>query len=240
MLERRPIEIVAILLLTAALTACASAPVADSVHPAEAHSRAVLWVQSSAEYRAATLQAFALATERVEEAARSRAAGAWAVVVDADETILSNVDYQLELEAIGARFEVESWNAFCRRRVSRAIPGAREFLERVGGLGGRVVVVTNRRTVIRRATADNLRQEALPFDLLVMREGESDKGPRWRAVEEGTASANFPPLEIVLWMGDNIEDFPGLDQSVSDDPAALATFSERFVIMPNPMYGSWE
>jgi len=141
---------------------------------------------------------------------------------------------------IDGSFGVESWSAFCRRRVSRAIPGAREFLERVGELGGRVVVVTNRRSVIRRATADNLRQEALPFDLLVMRESESDKGPRWRAVEDGTASADLPPLEIVLWVGDNIEDFPGLDQSAGRDLAALARFGERFVIMPNPMYGSWE
>jgi predicted secreted acid phosphatase len=40
--------------------------------------------------------------------------------------------------------------------------------------------------------------------------------------------------------GDNILDFPGLNQAVRlGDESAFADFGSRFVVVPNPMYGSW-
>ena len=59
-------------------------------------------------------------------------------------------------------------------------------------------------------------------------------------VETGTASIDLPPLEIVLWIGDNIEDFPGLDQDIRlRGAAAFGEFGSRFFVVPNPTYGSW-
>ena len=37
-----------------------------------------------------------------------------------------------------------------------------------------------------------------------------------------------------------IRDFPKLTQAARGDTTALAEFAERFFIIPNPMYGSWE
>jgi len=41
-------------------------------------------------------------------------------------------------------------------------------------------------------------------------------------------------------VGDNITDFPDLDQAIrlEKDPA-FADFGRRFIVLPNPMYGSW-
>ena len=67
-----------------------------------------------------------------------------------------------------------------------------------------------------------------------------EKEPRFRMVEEGTASDTLPPLRIIAWVGDNIGDFPGLDQEARD--AVLGTFQlfgDRYFMLPNPMYGSW-
>jgi 5'-nucleotidase (lipoprotein e(P4) family) len=196
----------------------------------------VRWVASAAEYHAATWQAFALAGERVEELAAGRPAGTWAVSVDADETLISNVLY--EVERAGQAFDQASWLAWVARREATALPGAREFLQRVRALGGLVVVVTNRKHQERADTEANLAALELPYDLLLTRGEERGKDSRWRDVAEGRAG--LPPTEILLWVGDNILDFPGVDQSLRQAPvAALAPFGERFVVIPNPMYGSW-
>ena len=43
-----------------------------------------------------------------------------------------------------------------------------------------------------------------------------------------------------MWLGDNIHDFPGLDQELRfASPEELAEFGDRFFILPNPLYGSW-
>jgi hypothetical protein len=102
--------------------------------------------------------------------------------------------------------------------------------------------VTNRDESMRADTDANLRAEGVPFDLLLLRPdgGPSAKAPRWEAVQKGTAGGGFPPLEIVLWVGDNIRDFPGLDQSLRQaGDEALVPFGDRYVVVPNPLYGSW-
>jgi predicted secreted acid phosphatase len=107
-------------------------------------------------------------------------------------------------------------------------------------LGGKVVVVTNRNTVECPDTLENLRAEGLEFDEVLCKSDTSDKNPRFKSVADGTAAPSLPPLDVVLWTGDNILDFPGLDQTARTDDAKLADFGSRFVIVPNAMYGSWE
>ena len=51
----------------------------------------------------------------------------------------------------------------------------------------------------------------------------------------------LPAMRVLMWVGDNIQDFPTLTQSIrTRDDAAFAEFGEGFVVLPNPMYGSWE
>jgi 5'-nucleotidase (lipoprotein e(P4) family) len=201
----------------------------------------VRWVWTAAEYRAALWQAFALATERVEELAAGREPGTWAVSLDADETVLSNVQYEIERRGHAVEFDRDAWKAWVERREAVALPGARRFMQRVHELGGKVIVVSNRRSDEHVATEANLRALQLPFDILLTRDAESDKEGRWDAVAAGTAAPGVPPLEIVLWVGDNIRDFPHLDQDLAAAPeSALAPFGDRFIVVPNPMYGSWK
>jgi 5'-nucleotidase (lipoprotein e(P4) family) len=212
-----------------AAPALALAPLPDDVR----------WVRESAEYRAAAWQAFAMARERVEELAAGRAPGTWAVSVDGDETILDNSAYEVENARAGVDYDAASWRRWVARREAAAVPGAREFLERVRELGGLVVVVTNRKEAERADTEANLRALGLPFDLVMARVDEREKEPRWQDVAAG--GAGLPPAEIVLWVGDNVGDFPDLDQSLRDRPEVeLAPFGDRFILVPNPMYGSWK
>ena len=235
----------ALLLLTAGCrSAGAPGPAlpAPSAAPAPLLSNGVHWFRNAAEQRAAYLQAYRLATTRVEAIGASKEAGRWAVVVDADETLLDNSTYQKERELAGKSFSAESWTSWVARREARALPGSVAFLDRVRALGGRVAIVTNRTQTECADTEANLRAERLVFDLLLCKPdaGASEKDTRFQKVQDGTAQDGVPPLEIVLFVGDNIQDFPGLKQDVRTDPSLLAGFGERFIVLPNPMYGSWE
>ena len=69
----------------------AAAPVATPALP-----DSIRWVRDSAEYQAVVLQIYRAATTSVELAARGRQPASWAVVLDADETVINNVQYQIE------------------------------------------------------------------------------------------------------------------------------------------------
>ena len=201
------------------------------------------WVRDSAEYHAAVLQTYRVATARVAREAAGRARGTWAVSLDADETVISNLRYQLERGSQGMGFTSESWNAWVRRRDATPLPGAAAFLARVRALGGRIAIVTNRLGSECADTEAVFKAHTLVYDVMLCRPdgAPSDKNPRFGAVASGRAFGAPAPLDVVAFVGDNILDFPGLSQAMrreGDD--AFADFGVRFFLVPNPMYGSWQ
>jgi 5'-nucleotidase (lipoprotein e(P4) family) len=201
----------------------------------------IRWVQRSAEYFAASLQTYRAATVRIEQQAVNRAAGSWAVVLDADETIISNLQYQIE--RVGLGYSAETWAAWVRRGEALPLPGAAAFLARVRQLGGRIAIVTNRYESECEDTRVLFRKHQLPFDAMLCRpdQGPGDKNPRFEAVATGKSAASPKPLDVVAFVGDNILDFPALAQSARQQgDSAFSDFGVRFFLLPNPMYGSWE
>jgi len=236
------------LLFSAGILACApSATVVPSPTPADPGAAAapwprdLLWARTSAEHHALFVQSFRAAGERLAELARERRRGTWAVIVDADETLVDNSEYQRRLHLRGASFDSLSWDAWVRERSATALPGAVDYATAVRELGGRVVVVTNREDDVCDPTRSNLQRIGLIVDLVLCRRGVSDKNPRFESVRAGTAGGGLPPLEVLQWVGDNIQDFPGLAQRAREEgAAAFALFGDRYFILPNPMYGSFE
>jgi 5'-nucleotidase (lipoprotein e(P4) family) len=212
---------------------------ADEASDAVRMPDSIHWLRNSAEYQAAARQAYALATRLVEE--RPASDEPWAVVTDADETILDNSQYQKERAAAGAGWSQASWSAWVERKEAKAVPGAKRFFDRVHALGGLVVVVTNRGIAECADSEENMRALGLEPDLVLCKDGDSEKEPRFDAVEGGTASPELPAAKVVLFVGDNIADFPELDQGIRDDgDDAFVGFGATYVVIPNPMYGSWE
>jgi 5'-nucleotidase (lipoprotein e(P4) family) len=204
---------------------------------------ALKWVRTSAEYRALALQVYAAASAHVASAAAGRAPRTWAVVLDADETILDNSLESRERDADGRRFEPATWAAFVKRRVSTAVPGAQAFLEGVRSAGGVIAVVTNRDEDQCEDTRENLSALRLPFDVVLCQPkgAARDKTPRFERVASGDATPGTGPLDVVAFVGDNILDFPGASQALRDAPnETLRDFGRRFFLLPNPVYGSWE
>ncbi len=211
---------------------------------AAAEPDSIRWVRDAAEYRAAVLQAYRAVAAHVEHEAATRAAGSWAVVLDADETILSNVTYQAERARLGLGYSSESWAAWVRRREATPLPGAAAFLARVRALGGRIAIVTNRLGSECDDTVAVFARERLVYDAMLCRPNgsPSDKNPRFEAVRTGRTAAGTTPLDVVAYVGDNIQDFPELSQRTVNEAgeAGLSAFGTRFFVLPNPMYGSWQ
>lgn len=229
-------------LLTAVLVGGCAPAAQVATAPAPTQPTALHWARSAAEHRAIYLQTFRAASDRLREVAAGRTAGTWGVILDADETVLDNSEYQRRLAQRGAAFDSETWNAWVREMAADTLPGAGAFIRLAQELGGRVVIVTNRAAIVCDETRRNIERLGLQVDgVLCQAQGESGKNGRFDAVAHGTSAAGLPPLDVVLFVGDNIQDFPGGAQAWRAAPAALLDrFGRDWFMVPNAMYGSWE
>jgi len=201
----------------------------------------VQWFRSAAEYKAITISTYRAATQAVTTAVQGKPRDSWAVVLDADETVLDNSVFQRDLSRGTAPFSEELWAAFVKLHSAPPVPGARAFLERVKELGGRIVIVTNRWSNLCEDTKETFRGQSLPFDVILCRIDTGDKNPRFASVSSGAAFEDGKGREPVAFVGDNIQDFPAMKQSLRDEPeSAFEPFGKRFFVLPNPMYGSWQ
>lgn len=239
---------IAAALLAAALLAdgCASAS-APGTTPGVAvdsvrRARVVQWVRSSAEHRAIFAQTYRFAKRQLRELSLDDEPGTWAVIMDADETVLDNSGYEQGLVRAHQQYSDASWARWVREEAETALPGAADFVRFAHELGGRVVIVTNRAQSLCDATRDTFRRLSIAVDLVLCQSpGLPNKEPRFRAVQDGTTGSGLPKLRVLMYVGDNILDFPGMSQALRTAPdSAFAEFGRKFIIMPNPIYGSWD
>jgi 5'-nucleotidase (lipoprotein e(P4) family) len=228
-------------------TATVNRPVVAAATPGAASAEIKLpdsihWFRNSAEYRALAIQTYLDAGERLAEIVGENAPpGTWAVALDADETVLNNSQYNKERALQGLGYSPDSWRKWVERKEAPPIPGSVAFLERVHALGGKIAIVTNRTTGECPFTETDFQDHEIPYDVILCKSDSDEKEARWKMIEEGNTPQGLPPLHIVMWVGDNITDFPDLDQTIRTEKneAAFADFGRRFIVLPNPMYGSW-
>jgi len=203
----------------------------------------VRWFRASAERRAAYLQSYRTAGAVLERRSAGLPAGSWAVILDADETVIDNSPYEQELAERQAKYDEASWRDWVLREAAAALPGAVGFTERVHALGGKVVIVTNRDDKYCDPTRANLRKVGIAADEVLCKTDPKNgsKDPRFESVAAGMPPSTLPALQVLMWVGDNIQDFPRLTQAIrTAGDGAFADFGETYIVLPNPMYGSWE
>ena len=73
------------------------------------------WIQRSAEYQALCIQAYNIATERVDALPAERKQGdrPYAIVTDIDETILDNTPNSVYQALRGKDYDEETWGKWC-------------------------------------------------------------------------------------------------------------------------------
>ncbi|MBI4429022.1 MAG: 5'-nucleotidase, lipoprotein e(P4) family [Ignavibacteriales bacterium] len=202
----------------------------------------VLWFQTSAEMRALSYQAFNIAKMRIDhDIATNKRKRKKAVLVDIDETILDNSPHMGKLIKDNQAFPF-AWTEWVNRAQAEPLPGAVEFLNYAASRGYDVFYVSNRSASSEtEGTLKNLKAKGLPQatdDHLLLMSVASSKESRRNTIEK--------THDIVLLMGDNLNDLA----NVFEKKAVLDRFSEvdkvkeqfgnRFIVLPNPMYGEWE
>ncbi len=204
----------------------------------EKYLTSVLWLQTSAEYRALCYQAYNLAEMRIYE--HTENASQKAIVVDVDETILDNSFYRAE-KIKNEDFD-ESFGYWIKQEKAEAVPGALEFLQKADSLGFQIFYITNRDERYREFTTDNMKKLGFPQiqkeHLLLRQNYVSDKSIRRKFI--------LKKYEIILLIGDNLLDF---DQIFYGDNIQhrkdlvdqhKTEFGKKFIILPNPIHGRWK
>jgi 5'-nucleotidase (lipoprotein e(P4) family) len=216
--------------------------VCDSPLPIQPIDEGLKWYRRSAERRAMTIQNFGLAMAKLDAKVAAGVPSNWAVVLDVDETTLNNSAYQQARLDLGVGYSPGSWTTWVNAKAATAIDGAVPFVAEVKSLGGTVALVTNRKAANECAqTEDNLHATGFTYDVILCQVDVSDKNPRFQALAAGTAKPGFAAVQAVMYVGDNIQDFPMLTQEIrKQDASAFAKFGSDYILIPNPMYGSFD
>ena len=219
---------------------------------------AVLWMQTSVEYKANAEAVFALAQIRLDQALKDKSWTAApaeqtgdfktltpAVVVDADETVLDNSGYQAWMVMQGETFNPKTWTKFVNSQTSTAVPGAVEFAKYAESKGVRVFYVTNRTKVEEESTRENMRKLGFPMDANIDTILTSKEQPDWGSAKGTRRAAIAKHYRILLLIGDNFGDFTDAykgsveeRQKVYEENAAR--WGRDWLMLPNPSYGSFE
>ena len=213
-------------------------------YQAETETMGLLWMRTSAEYRALAYQGYNVAMNAVKMAVTdpSHQRKPLAIVLDADETVVDNTKLMGESIANGnGRFDAPWWRQAVHQGKSQAMPGAVEFLNEVHKQGVEIFYVSNRYAPVNLdVTIQNFKELGFPSvdkDHVLLFEKDSDKQPRFDAIAK--------KYNVVVYMGDNAGDFPigTKGKTLAERNAIIDShqkdFGTTFVVFPNPAYGSW-
>ena len=187
-------------------------------YQAETETMGLLWMRTSAEYRALAYQGYNVAMNAVKMA-------------------VTDPSHQRKPLAIVAPW----WRQAVHQGKSQAMPGAVEFLNEVHKQGVEIFYVSNRYAPVNLdVTIQNFKELGFPSvdkDHVLLFEKDSDKQPRFDMIAK--------KYYVVVYMGDNAGDFPigtkgkTLAERNAIIDAHKEDFGTTFVVFPNPAYGSW-
>jgi 5'-nucleotidase (lipoprotein e(P4) family) len=260
---RRPMALLLALGLAFGLTACASQEEESQEQampavPANDNLNAVLWTQRSVEFKGNAWTAYKLAMIRLDQALANKKwtgvpaeqTGSYrnlppAVILDVDETVLDNSDYQAWNVTAGTSFDPKTWTSFVNSQTSRPIPGALEFTQYAVKKGVKVFYVTNRVVEEEAATRENLAKYGFPLDDktdTILVKGEKEEWKSAKSTRRAHVAANY---RVLLNIGDNFSDFTDDFKGTETErlhvfEANAAHWGKEWIVIANPTYGSFE
>lgn len=227
----------------------AAAPAAEDTTPAATESEdnlltsAVAWRVTAAERDILYIQGFNVAKDRLDAALAESHEKPLAIISDIDDTVLSSDSYWEMLIAEGKQaFDDEMWDAWVAENGPTATAGSVEFLTYAESQGVEVFYVSQRDQGdnTQELGVGNLEHVGLPFaddEHVTTQRESSDKEAAQAAIAEN--------YEVVLYLGDNLNDFARKYYVESvDERRALALedadeFGRKLILFPNPTDGHW-
>ena len=117
------------------------------------------------------------------------------------------------------------------------MPGVKTFIDIVRRSRGHVAWISNRNAALTDATRDNLKAAGLWNDddrLCLQTNAQDPKSTRRRGVATGAGECSWPrtPTAIVVFIGDQLGDFPDAGERIPDT-GTDAAFGHTTFLLPN-------
>lgn len=252
------------------LSACAATS-QDSSNDDNAHAAShpgITWVQTSAEYDAISLSVYRTAQDALAQKIANKSWSALpyqtqaedlpaAIILDVDETVVSNVEFQRSFIPPFSDDKLDAWN-----RANRAVPvsGVVDFAERARQLGVTLFFLTNRPCIAlgddpcpqKTTTVQDINEAGIAVSAeYVMLSAERPAWGKEKKVRRDHVAKNY---RVIMLMGDDLGDFIPCTRKKPVHPCTEgATIASReaailkhqdywgngWYILPNPMHGSW-
>ncbi|MDX2142446.1 MAG: HAD family acid phosphatase [Rhodospirillaceae bacterium] len=233
-----------------------AAKAADAI-PADDRLNAILWTMTSAEFEAACYMAFATAKAQLDAALADKTRSAAleqkgdfaalppAIIMDIDETVLDNGPYQVELMRETKIRPADLMAQWVERAEAVALPGAKDFIAYAQSKGVTIFYITNRNAEKEEATRKNLAAVGATFPKDIDTVFLERERPEWRNDKDTRRAAAAATHRILLMLGDDFNDFVSVQRMTPVERRAAAEreaarWGRDWIIIPNPMYGSWE
>ena len=197
--------------------------------------------KNAAEVDALYQQGYNVATNKLKELLKQPTDKPYSIVLDIDETVLSNIPFQVKMIKDGTAFNPKLWDEWVQKAEAKPVAGAKEFLQFADKNKVQIYYISDRTDAQVDATIKNLEAQGLPVQgrdhLMFKKEGDKSKEGRRQEVLKHT--------NLVMLFGDNLVDFAEFSTKSEADRDKMfeqlkAEFGDKFIIFPNPMYGSWE
>lgn len=194
----------------------------------------IRWITNSDEYKILCEQTYKNAWDNLSDILKNETSQS-AIIMDLDETILDNSDYQVGLTEKNESYKPESWFVWVNQEEAKLVPGAKAFIDSVRTTKTRLIFLSNRMAKNELPTINNMKQLSIheEEDIFLLRIDKPDKKHIRRAeVVNGTGRIkDIGPMNVLAYFGDARHDFP--------DPDDYYVFGKNMFMFPNPMYGKW-
>tara|TARA_B100000945_G_C20357556_1_gene585431 strand:+ start:326 stop:994 length:669 start_codon:yes stop_codon:yes gene_type:complete len=200
----------------------------------------VRWVRESKEYVALCNQVYANAIDKLQDTISPNNYSLniinnnYAVVMDLDETVLDNSDYQVELYNKNEKYNPDSWDDWVVKEDAKLVPGAYDYISFLRNHNIQIIFISNRMHKRLQETKNNMLELGIysDNDIYLLRLDRADKKTIRRAeIFNSTGRMKgFKQFEIIQYLGDAIGDF---------EVDNLDRFGLDQFVFPNPMYGKW-
>jgi 5'-nucleotidase (lipoprotein e(P4) family) len=247
-----------------AVVGCLTLLVASLAHaqdeiavPADDRLNAIMWTMTSAEFEAASFMAFNAAKVQLDAALKDKSRTAVpeqtgkfralppAIIMDIDETVLDNGPFQVRLMNNVTVRAADLFAQWVEEADAKPLPGAVDFIKYAESKGVTIFYITNRNAEKETATRKNLADVGahLPTNIdTVFMEREK---PDWQGDKTSRRGEAAKSHRILMLLGDDLNDFVSAQRVPADQRRASAEreaqrWGRDWIIIPNPMYGSWE
>ena len=200
----------------------------------------VRWIRNSVEYKSLCHQVYSQAIYKLEKKVKHNKFSLnthknnYAVIMDLDETVLDNSDYQVDLFDKNQTFNMDSWAKWVEKEEAKLVPGVQKYINHLRKNNIQIIFISNRMHARLKSTKNNMKKLGIfsEHDIYLLRKDKSDKKQiRRNEVFSTTGRMNeFNEFTVIQYLGDAMGDF----NSKKYDRFGVDQF-----ILPNPMYGKW-